>query len=141
MFIREAAQEDDDILVRHYRAIWESYAIDDVNIRADAESTVRDFIRDGWQHFQMAAFLAELDGKVVGSVACQLQQLPYPDVVVPAFRQHGYFWSVFVEAAPPTGCCPRSGYPGSRIPALDRLYQSRAAFLSCRRSTLSTDRF
>ena len=47
----------------------------------------------------MAAFLAELDGKVAGSVACQLQQLPYPDVVVPAFRKHGYIWSVYVEPA------------------------------------------
>ena len=40
-----------------------------------------------------------LDGTVVGSVACQLQQLPYPDVVVPEFRKHGYIWSVFVEPA------------------------------------------
>ena len=47
----------------------------------------------------MATFLAELDGKVAGSVACQLQQLPYPDVVVPAFRKHGYIWSVYVEPA------------------------------------------
>ena len=77
--IREAAQEDDDILVRHYRAIWESCGVDDVNIRADAEATVREFIRDGRERFQMAAFLAEIDGTVVGSVvACQLQQLPYP---------------------------------------------------------------
>jgi ribosomal protein S18 acetylase RimI-like enzyme len=99
MIIREAAREDDEILLRHYRALWESYDVDDVNIRADAETTVSDFIRDGRERFQMAAFLAELDGKVVGSVACQLQQLPYPDVVVPAFRQHGYIWSVFVEPA------------------------------------------
>ena len=76
MIIRKAAEEDDDILVRHYRAIWESYGVDDVNIRTDAEATVRDFIRDGREGFQMAAFLAELDGRVVGSVACQLQQLP-----------------------------------------------------------------
>ena len=99
MIIREAAQEDDDILVRHYRAIWESDGVADVNIRTDAEATVRDFIRDGRERFQMAAFLAELDGKVAGSVACQLQQLPYPDVVVPAFRKHGYIWSVYVEPA------------------------------------------
>ena len=99
MIIREAAQEDDDILVRHYRAIWESYGVADVNIRTDAEATVRDFIRDGRERFQMAAFLADIDGTVVGSVACQLQQLPYPDVVVPAFRQHGYIWSVYVEPA------------------------------------------
>ena len=38
MMIRKAAQKDDDILVRHYRAIWESYGVDDVNIRPDAEA-------------------------------------------------------------------------------------------------------
>jgi GNAT superfamily N-acetyltransferase len=99
MMIRKATEEEDDILMRHYRAIWESYGVDDVNIRADADATVREFIRDGRERFRMAAFLAELDGQVVGSVACQLQQLPYPDVVVPAFRKHGYIWSVFVEPA------------------------------------------
>ena len=99
MIIREAAPEDDDILLRHYRTLRESYDVDEIHIRTDAESTVRKFIRDGRERFQMAAFLAEFDGNIVGSVACQLQQLPYPDVVVPAFRQHGYIWSVFVEPA------------------------------------------
>ena len=32
MMIREAAHEGDDILVRHYCAIWESYGVDEVNI-------------------------------------------------------------------------------------------------------------
>jgi hypothetical protein len=84
MMIREPVHEDDEILVRHYRAIWESYGVDDVNVRTDAEATVRGFIRDGRERYYIAAFLAELDGKVVGSFACQLQQIPYPDVIVPA---------------------------------------------------------
>ena len=35
--IRAATQAEDDILVRHYRAIWQSYGVDDINIRADAD--------------------------------------------------------------------------------------------------------
>jgi GNAT superfamily N-acetyltransferase len=97
MLIRRARTEDDGVIVRHYRAVWESYGIADAFIRADAEQVVRDFIDMGRAKFQMAAFLALADDRVIGSTACQLHQLPYPDVAVPSFRKFGYIWHVFVE--------------------------------------------
>ena len=99
MLIRMALESDDEILIRHYRAIWESYGVAAENIKADAEQIVRDFIDDGRSHFKMAAFLAELGGEVVGSAACQLHRVPYPAITIPSFRQHGYIWHVFVEPA------------------------------------------
>jgi ribosomal protein S18 acetylase RimI-like enzyme len=99
MLIRRAEEGDDEILVRHYRAIWESYGVGVENIKPDAEQIVREFIDDGRRHFRMAAFLAELRGAVVGSTVCQLHRVPYPAVTVPSFRHHGYIWHVFVEPA------------------------------------------
>ena len=97
--IRAARQDEDDILVRHYRAIWQSYGLDDSNIRTDADDLTGDFIAAGRANAGLAVFLAESDGKIVGSIACQVQTLPYPDVTVPSFRKHGYIWSVYVDPA------------------------------------------
>jgi hypothetical protein len=90
MLIREAGRDEDEILVRHYQALWESYGVAEEFIRPDAEQVVRDFAKVGRDKHEMALFLAEIDGQVVGSVACQLHRLPYPDVTTPALRRYGY---------------------------------------------------
>lgn len=77
----------------------ERYGVSNEFIRSDAEDVVRDFIATGRAKHRMMAFLAIIDDRVVGSAACQEQQLPYPDVTVPAFRKFGYIWHVFVEPA------------------------------------------
>jgi ribosomal protein S18 acetylase RimI-like enzyme len=110
--IRAATQDDDNTLVRHYRAIWQSYGVSDSNIRTDADDLTRDFIAAGRANAGMAAFLAESDGKIVGSIACQVQTLPYPDVTVPSFRRYGYIWSVYVDPA-----ARRMGIAGALVQA------------------------
>ena len=97
MLIREATPNEDGVLIAHYRALWESYGVAEEFIRTDAETVVRNFIELGRATREMAAFFAIVDDDVVGSAACQLQQLPYPDVTVPEFRKFGYIWHVFVE--------------------------------------------
>ncbi|MBS3652612.1 GNAT family N-acetyltransferase [Pseudaminobacter sp. 19-2017] len=57
---------------------------------------MRDFILTGREHNKMGAFLALLDDQIVGSAACEVQRLPYPDVTIPSFRKFGYIWSVYV---------------------------------------------
>jgi GNAT superfamily N-acetyltransferase len=99
MLIREAGRDEDELVVRHYRALWESYGVGDENIRPDAEQVVRDFITSGRDRYEMAAFLAEIDGQVVGSTACQLHHLPYPAVTTAAFSKYGYIWHVFTDPA------------------------------------------
>lgn len=97
--IRKGTPVDDPTLIRHYTALWESYGVDPVNIKLDAEAVTSKFILSGRRHFELGSFLAEVDGVAVGSLACQVERLPYPDVAVPSFRKHGYIWSVFVEPA------------------------------------------
>ena len=96
-FIRAATPDEDDTIVRHYRALWKSYGVLDANIRSDADDLVRDFIATGRANARMAGFVAERGAKIVGSIACQLQTLPYPDITTSVFRRYGYIWSVYVE--------------------------------------------
>ena len=97
--IRNGTPADDPTLIRHYRALWESYSVDPINIKDDAEDVTLEFILSGRKQYELATFFAEMDGVAVGSLACQVEHLPYPDVTVPSFRKHGYIWSVFVEPA------------------------------------------
>ncbi|QKD02709.1 GNAT family N-acetyltransferase [Mesorhizobium loti] len=97
--IRKGTPADDPTLIRHYRALWESYGVDPVNIKNDAEDVTLDFILSGRRDDELASFFAEADGVAVGSLACQVEHLPYPDVTVPSFRKHGYIWSVYVDPA------------------------------------------
>lgn len=99
MDIREASADEDDILVRHYLALWASYEIFNDQMRPDAVEQSHAFIRDSRAHRQLAVFHARVEGEVVGSVACDLRLLPYPEVVRSEFRKQGYIWSVFVESA------------------------------------------
>jgi len=43
------------------------------------------------------AFLAEINGTVVGSASCQLFAGIYPHVLADAHRKYGYIWGVYVE--------------------------------------------
>ncbi|QKC82715.1 GNAT family N-acetyltransferase [Mesorhizobium sp. NZP2077] len=95
--VRSGIPADDPTLIRHYRALWESYGVDPANIKDDAEDVTLNFILSGRRDYELASFFAEADGVAVGSLACQVEHLPYPDVTVPSFRKHGYIWSVFVE--------------------------------------------
>jgi GNAT superfamily N-acetyltransferase len=99
MDIREASAAEDDVLIRHYLALWASYEIFNDQMRPDASEQSRAFIRDSRAHRQLAVFHASVEGEVVGSVACDLRILPYPEVVRSEFRKQGYIWSVFVEPA------------------------------------------
>ena len=97
MEIVEAGPADDDTLVRHYLALWDSYGTPREHLEPDAASRIVAFIQDGRQHLSLKAFLALMDGKVVGSAACQLHRSPYPEVIMPSYRLLGYIWSVYVE--------------------------------------------
>lgn len=98
MEIRPANVAEDVVLARHYLELWESYGTPPGQYEPDAEAAVLRFIRDGRQGKDLGVFLALIDGKIAGSIACQLHVSPYPEVILPALRKQGYIWSVFVAA-------------------------------------------
>ena len=97
MEIRQASESDDGTVARHYLALWDSYGTPKAHYHPDAEARVLDFLRDGRANLKLGVFLATEDGRDIGSAACQLYRSPYPDVVMPAHRQFGYVWSVYVD--------------------------------------------
>ncbi|SFK32748.1 Ribosomal protein S18 acetylase RimI [Mesorhizobium albiziae] len=98
MEIREITGDEDDILVQHYLAIWESYRTPKEHLLADADARVRQFIREAREQRRLGAFFALIDGKRVGSAACGLYVSPYPVVRKPEIQLDGYIWHVFVDA-------------------------------------------
>jgi ribosomal protein S18 acetylase RimI-like enzyme len=117
MEIRKATPADDDILVRHYLAVWESYGTPPEHMLPDAPARVLQFIREGRTYRNSAAFLAIVDGEVAGSAVCQTHVSPFPEVILPLHRQFGYIWSVYVEPK-----CRRGGLARRLVErALDHL--------------------
>jgi GNAT superfamily N-acetyltransferase len=93
--IEPATAAEDDILIGHYMAIWESYGTPPEHYADDARERVSDFIEQCRKHAHHGAFIATIDGEVAGSVVCCLLRSPYPDVIEPEHRMRGYIWSVF----------------------------------------------
>jgi GNAT superfamily N-acetyltransferase len=99
MEIVEATPREDDILVQHFLAIQESNGAPAEGIRPDARLKALEYTKEGRKHRRMGAFLAVVDGRIVGSSACELRRAFYPDVFAPSHRLAGYIWSVYVEPA------------------------------------------
>jgi ribosomal protein S18 acetylase RimI-like enzyme len=97
MIVRPALPAEDAVLAAHYLALWASYATPPEAILADAEARIHSFIAEARRSKSLGVFLAEVDGSVAGSAACQVYNSPYPEVTTPAYRQPGYIWSVWVE--------------------------------------------
>lgn len=92
-----ATPAQDDILVRHYLAIWKSYGTPADHFDVKPADQVGRFIEDGRALRQLATFLAFDGNTAAGSVSCQVNLSPYPEVLKPAIHKHGYIWSVYVE--------------------------------------------
>ncbi|WP_064696713.1 GNAT family N-acetyltransferase [Rhizobium aegyptiacum] len=99
MDIRVATPDEDEILVGHYLKIWDSYGTAPEHYRPDAAARVLSFLRSGRDERRLTSFLAIADDEIAGSVSCQLQQSPFPEVIRPEQRLHGYIWSVYVAEA------------------------------------------
>jgi ribosomal protein S18 acetylase RimI-like enzyme len=99
MDIRMATPDEDEVLVGHYLKIWDSYGTLPEHYRPDAASRIMAYIRSGREERRLASFLAIVDGEIAGSASCQLHQSPFPEIIQPAQRLHGYIWSVYVAEA------------------------------------------
>lgn len=94
-----ATPGEDEILVGHYLKIWDSYGTPPEHYRPDAAARILSFIRSGREERRRTSFLAIVNGDIAGSASCQLHQSPFPEVIRPEQRLHGYIWSVYVADA------------------------------------------
>jgi ribosomal protein S18 acetylase RimI-like enzyme len=99
MDIRTATPDEDEILVGHHLKIWDSYGTPPEHYRPDAAARILSFIRSGREERRLTSFLAIVDGEIAGSASCQMHQSPFPEIIQPEQRLHGYIWSVYVADA------------------------------------------
>ena len=96
--LREASQEEDLLIARHFYQLWRDNDVPADCIKSDWQETILQFINHARQDLCYKAFVAEVDGKVVGSAGCQLFAGLYPLALVENYRKYGYIWGVYVES-------------------------------------------
>ncbi len=127
-----AKPSEDEILVGHYLKIWDSYGTPPEHYRSDAAARILSFIRSGREERRLTSFLAVVDGDIAGSASCQLHQSPFPEVIRPEQRLHGYIWSVYVaDAFPAARHRIGADRQGCRLSEIDRLHDGRHPCFRC----------
>lgn len=95
--IRPATITDDELIASHFLRMWTEAPDTAAAVMPDGHERVLAFITEARDRLAFAAFVAEVDGALVGSASCQLHRAPYPNVLEPAYRLYGYVWGVYVE--------------------------------------------
>jgi ribosomal protein S18 acetylase RimI-like enzyme len=94
---RESNLEEDSLLAEHFYRMWQDNEVLSDSIRSDWREQTLQFISHARQELDYKAFVAEIDGLVVGSVGCQLFAGLYPHILTDQYRKYGYLWGVYVE--------------------------------------------
>ena len=95
--IREAKKQEDDLIARHFYQMWLDNDVLRQSIQYNWLEITLKFIESARQELCYKAFVAEIDGEVVGSAGCQLFAGLYPQVIAEEVRRYGYIWGVYVE--------------------------------------------
>lgn len=93
--IRQAESSDDNLIAENFYLMWQEYDMSKL-LKEDWQAKTLEFIQHAREHLNYAAFIAELEGKAVGSAACQLFNGLYPDVFQKEKRLYSYVWGVYV---------------------------------------------
>lgn len=95
--LREARPDEDSIIAKHFYQLWRDNGVPVESIRPDWFDITLQFINHARRELNYKAFVAEVEGRVVGSVGCQLFTGLYPLVLKDCYRKYGYIWGVYVE--------------------------------------------
>ncbi|MFM7425404.1 MAG: GNAT family N-acetyltransferase [Elainella sp.] len=89
----------DLVIARHFYQLWRDNSVAEADILPDWQRQVQAFIATARRDLGFQAFVAEVDGQIVGSASCQRFAGLYPLVLAPTQRDYGYIWGVYVEPA------------------------------------------
>ena len=95
--IREALQAEDTLIAEHFYQMWLDNDVSANSIESDWLKITLEFIDRARQELGYQAFVAELNGRIVGSAGCQLFAGLYPHILSAEYRKYGYIWGVYVE--------------------------------------------
>jgi GNAT superfamily N-acetyltransferase len=79
--------------------LWRDNDVPTHSIQSDWLDITLQFIERARRELSYKAFVAEVDGRVVGSASCQLFAGLYPQALGDQYRKYGYIWGVYVEPA------------------------------------------
>lgn len=96
---RSAYPEEDALIARHFYQLWRDNDVSEQDIDPNWQILTLDFIAQARQGLGYQAFVAEVDGRIVGSAGCQLFAGLYPLILAASHRKYGYIWGVYVESA------------------------------------------
>lgn len=97
--VREAEPQEDSLLAEHFYRLWRDNNIAAESIRPDWEDITLQFIQQARRELSYKAWVAEVEGAIVGSAGCQLFAGLYPLILADHERKYGYIWGVYVEPA------------------------------------------
>ena len=93
--VRHASLEDETLIAENFYRMWSDYELSEL-LRVDWQEITLQFIKQAKTSLSFAAFVAEANDEIVGSVACQRFYGLYPDVFEQSERDYGYIWGVYV---------------------------------------------
>ena len=99
ILFRAADSYDDRLIAEHFYSMWRDLGVAAGDIQPNWQSITLEFIQQARQTLRYQAFIAEVEGAVVGSASCQLYAGLYPPVLSQQHRQYGYIWGVYVNPA------------------------------------------
>jgi ribosomal protein S18 acetylase RimI-like enzyme len=99
LLFRPGTPEEDAAIAEHFYRMWRDLGVDENNIQPDWLTVGLEFIDQARRTLDYQAFVAEVEGNIVGSVSGQRFSGLYPLILSPTHRQYGYIWGVYVEPA------------------------------------------
>ncbi len=95
--IRKANVEEEILIAEHFYKMWLDIGIPKDAIEQNWQEIILQFIENARQNLAYQAFIAKIDGIIIGSVSCQLYAGLYPNIIKSNHRKLGYIWGVYVE--------------------------------------------
>nr|WP_026072461.1 GNAT family N-acetyltransferase [Nodosilinea nodulosa] len=96
---RASPPAEDAVIAQHFYAMWRDLGIPPDSIQPNWRDIALEFITTARQTLDYQAFVAEVEGAIVGSAGGQRYGGLYPLILSPQNRQYGYIWGVYVEPA------------------------------------------
>lgn len=97
--IRVARPDEDRVIARHFYQMWIDNGLTAEQLEPDWEAITLDYLTQARSDLGYQAFVAEVEGEIVGSAGGQHFAGLYPINFTSAFRRDGYIWGVYVEPA------------------------------------------
>ena len=97
--VRTATPAEDALLAQHFYQMWLDNQVPEAAMAPNWRETVLQYINQARENLQYRAFVAEVEGRVVGSAGGQRFAGLYPNIIRATERCDGYIWGVYVEVA------------------------------------------